>query len=463
MRSVKPVPLLLILIGSSRILLLVSLLITLLDPHVCYPIFPSSSSFNNLILPIRTQEIPSESIPNSPHKLSFRHNISLTVSLQVGSPPQNVTMVLDTGSELSWLRCNQTARLPYNTSVITNSTRSSSFDPSRSTSYVNVSCSSPTCTNRTRDFAIPVSCDGDQLCHTTLSYADMSSAEGTLASDVFRVGPAQDGYDTVFGCMFSGFSSNPDEDSKTTGLMGMNRGSLSFISQMGFRKFSYCISGTGLSGLLLLGDANFTWLAPLNYTPLIEISDPLPYFNRVAYTVQFEGIKVSDQPLTVSKSLLEPDHTGAGQTMVDSGTQFSYLLGPVYDSLRAEFLNQTRDKLRVLDDPGFVFEGGMDLCYRVPINETVLPELPSVSLMFHGAEMRVSGDPLLYRVPGEMRENDAVYCFTFGNSDLLGVEAYVIGHHHQQNVWMEFDLFNSRIGLARVQCDQAVQKLGLDE
>lgn len=75
--------------------------------------------------------------------------------------------------------------------------------------------------------------------------------------------------------------------------------------------------------------------------------------------------------------------------------------------------------------------------------------------------MTVTGDRILYRVPGERRGNDSIHCFTFGNSDLLGVEAFVIGHLHQQNVWMEFDLKKSRIGLAEIRCDLAGQKLGM--
>lgn len=75
--------------------------------------------------------------------------------------------------------------------------------------------------------------------------------------------------------------------------------------------------------------------------------------------------------------------------------------------------------------------------------------------------MSVSGERLLYRVPGMVRGSDSVYCFTFGNSDLLGIEAFVIGHHHQQNVWMEFDLEKSRVGVAEVRCDLASQRLGL--
>jgi hypothetical protein len=265
----------------------------------------------------------------------------------------------------------------------------------------------------------------------------------------------------VFGCMVSSFSSNSDEDSKNTGLMGMNRGSLSFVSQMQFPKFSYCISGSDFSGLLLLGEANFSWLAPLNYTPLIQISTPLPYFDRVAYTVQLEGIKVSDKLLPLPKSAFVPDHTGAGQTMVDSGTQFTFLLGPVYTALRSEFLNQTSGVLRVLDDPNFAFQGAMDLCYLVPLSQPTLPRLPTVTLVFQGAEMTVSGDSVLYRAPGQVRGNDSLYCFTFGNSDLLGVEAFIIGHHHQQDVWMEFDLQKSRIGLAQVRCDLAGKRFSL--
>ncbi|KAI8564015.1 hypothetical protein RHMOL_Rhmol03G0151300 [Rhododendron molle] len=391
--------------------------------------------------------IPSASIPRQPNKLSFHHNVSLTVSLSVGSPPQNVTMVLDTGSELSWLHCNKTPATP------------STFDPHRSTSYSPTPCSSSVCTTRTRDFTLPVSCDTKKLCHATISYADATSVEGNLASDTFLIdGSGLPG--TVFGCMDSGSSSNPDEDAKSTGLIGMNRGLLSFVTQMGFQKFSYCISGRDSSGVLLFGETNFPWLRPLNYTPMVQISTPLPYFDRVAYTVMLEGIRVSGKVLALPKSVFVPDHTGAGQTMVDSGTQFTFLLGPAYTALKKEFMQQTKGVLRVLEEPNFVFQGAMDLCYRVGGS---MPEagLPTVTLMFRGAEMSVSAERLMYRVPGMVRGSDSVYCFTFGNSDLLGIEAYVIGHHHQQNVWMEFDLAKLRVGLAEVRCDLASQRLGV--
>ncbi|KAI5670641.1 hypothetical protein M9H77_11005 [Catharanthus roseus] len=430
--------------SSVKLVIILHIILSslILEPILC------QSLNQSVFLTLKAEQIPSAAIPKPPNRLSFHHNVSLTVSLTIGSPPQEVTMVLDTGSELSWLHCTKTPKTPL------------SFNPQLSSSYSPVPCSSPTCRTRTRDFTVPVSCDPKNLCHAVLSYADASSVEGNLATDTFRIGnsgiPG-----LVFGCMDSGSSSNP-EDAKNTGLIGMNRGSLSFVSQMNYPKFSYCISGRDSSGLLLLGEANLTWVGPLKYTPLVKISRPLPYFDRVAYSVQLEGIKVSNTLLPLPKSAFVPDHTGAGQTMVDSGTQFTFLLGPAYDALKNEFMKQTSGILRLLNEPDFVFQGAMDLCYRVERTRTSLPPWPSVTLVFQGGvEMSVYGGKLLYKVEGESRGSDDVYCCTFGNSELLGAEAYIIGHHHQQNLWMEFDIVKSRVGLAEVRCDLASKNIGL--
>ncbi|KAF2296093.1 hypothetical protein GH714_036105 [Hevea brasiliensis] len=182
----------------------------------------------SLILPLKTQKHPRFSTTRhftttssalATNKLLFHHNVSLTVSLTVGSPPQNITMVLDTGSELSWLHCKKAQGL------------NSIFNPATSTTYAEVLCSSPTCRTGTRDLNIPVSCDAAKHCHVIISYADASSIEGTLAFETFSIGSSNRPA-TIFGCMDTGFSSNTEEDAKTTGLMGMNRGSLSFVKQM---------------------------------------------------------------------------------------------------------------------------------------------------------------------------------------------------------------------------------------
>ncbi|KAJ0258724.1 Eukaryotic aspartyl protease family protein [Hirschfeldia incana] len=427
----------------SNLLHQISILLLILPLTFCKIPSPNQEP---LVFSLKTKNVPQ----SSSDKLSFRHNVTLTISLSVGSPPQNISMVLDTGSELSWLHCKKAPNL------------GSVFNPVSSSSYSPIPCSSPICRTRTRDLPIPASCDSKtHICQVAVSYADATSLEGKLAHETFVIGSSSRP-GTIFGCMDSGLSSDLEEDAKSTGLMGMNRGSLSFVNQLGFSKFSYCISGSDSSGVLLLGDASSSWPGPIQYTPLVSETTPLPYFDRVAYTVQLEGIRVGSKLLSLPKSMFVPDHTGAGQTMVDSGTQFTFLMGPVYSALKTEFMAQTKSVLKVVDDPNFVFQGTMDLCYRVgPLIRPNFSGLPVVSLLFRGAEMSVSGQKLLYRVNGAgLKGKDQVYCFTFGNSDLLGVEAFVIGHHHQQNVWMEFDLAKSRVGFgADVRCDQASQRL----
>ncbi|KAG2328902.1 hypothetical protein Bca52824_000082 [Brassica carinata] len=129
--------------------------------------------------------------------------------------------------------------------------------------------------------------------------------------------------------------------------------------------------------------------------------------------------------LPIPASAFVPDHSGAGQTILDSGTQFTFLLAPVYNVLKTEFTKQTKSVLTV--DPG--------------------------------AELTVSGQKLLYHVPG--RGADQKYCFTFGNSELAGVEMFIVGNLHQQNVWMEYDIAQAKVGFANdVKCNQASQLLG---
>jgi hypothetical protein len=408
------------------------------------------------VFPLRARQVPAGALPRPrpPSKLRFHHNVSLTVSLAVGTPPQNVTMVLDTGSELSWLLCAPGRQ--GNASAA--AARGASFRPGASATFAAVPCGSPQCSSR--DLPAPPSCDGaSRRCSVSLSYADGSSSDGALATDVFAVGDAPP-LRSAFGCMSSAYDSSPDGVA-TAGLLGMNRGTLSFVSQASTRRFSYCISDRDDAGVLLLGHSDLPFL-PLNYTPLYQPTLPLPYFDRVAYSVQLVSIRVGGKPLPIPASVLAPDHTGAGQTMVDSGTQFTFLLGDAYSALKAEFLKQTKPVLPALEDPNFAFQGAFDTCFRVPaVRPPPSARLPAVSLLFKGAEMSVAGDRLLYKVPGERRGGDGVWCLTFGNADMVPLTAYVIGHHHQMNLWVEYDLERGRVGLAPVKCDVASERLGL--
>ena len=91
--------------------------------------------------------------------------------------------------------------------------------------------------------------------------------------------------------------------------------------------------------------------------------------------------------------------------MMDFGTQFTFLLLDAYAALKAEFLNQTRPLLAPLSEPGFVFQGAFDACFRGTEARVASATrlLPEVGLVLRRNEVAMAGEKLLYRVPGERR------------------------------------------------------------
>ena len=175
----------------------------------------------------------------------------------------------------------------------------------------------------------------------------------------------------------------------------------------------------------------------LNYTTLFTIALQLLYFNKAAYSVKLEGIKVGNNLLPIPKFVFLLDHTSVGKTMIESRTQFTFLVGEAYAPLKQEFMRQNCGLIGNPMGGNFVFQGTLDLCYKHPVSESLPQMLSPVTLMFDSAQIRVDGHQLLYQIPKSSARNNVandmvIYCFTFGNSDLVPVEANIIGNHQQQ-------------------------------
>jgi hypothetical protein len=196
---------------------------------------------------------------------------------------------------------------------------------------------------------------------------------------------------SAFGCMSFTYDSSPDGVA-TAGLLGMNRGMFSFVSQASTRRFSYCISDC--DNVLLLGHSDLPFLR-LNYQPTL----PLPYFDRVAYSIQLLGIRVGDNasrcPYPSVGARARPHHRPAD----DGGFRHAVHLTPtlLHPESRVLETNQAPPP-RAVDTLNFVFEQAFHTCFCVPAGR-----LAVVSLLFKGAEMSVAGDRLLYKVPGDRR------------------------------------------------------------
>ncbi|WVZ82877.1 hypothetical protein U9M48_030086 [Paspalum notatum var. saurae] len=414
------------------------------------------------MFPLRARQVPAVALPRppAPGKLRFHHNVSLTVSLAVGTPPQNVTMVLDTGSELSWLLCAQGRR--DGAARGTSSIRPRALATFAAEPCGSAQCSlsgprpAPCCASPSRDLPAPPSCDGaSRQCRVSLSYADRSTSDGALATDVFAVGDAPP-LRSAFGCMSSAYDSSPDGIA-TAGLLGMNRSTLSFMSQARTRRFSHYISDRDDAGMLLLGHSGLPFL-PLNFTPLYQpTARPCRSRTSTASPTRSSSSASASAPNTC------PSRRPCSRRTTPAPGRPWWT--PARSSPSSSETPTPPSKPSSSNKPSpssFAFQEAFDTCFRVPAGRPPpSARLPPVTLLFNGAEMSVAGDKLLYKVPGERRGGDGVWCLTFGNADMVPLTAYVVGqHHHQMNVWVEYDLERDRVGLAPVKCDVASQRLG---
>ena len=64
------------------------------------------------------------------------------VTVGLGTPKKDLSLIFDTGSDITWTQCQPCARSCYKQ-------KEQIFDPSQSTSYTNISCSSSICNSLT--------------------------------------------------------------------------------------------------------------------------------------------------------------------------------------------------------------------------------------------------------------------------------------------------------------------------
>ncbi|KAF2323042.1 hypothetical protein GH714_032948 [Hevea brasiliensis] len=247
--------------------------------------------------------------------------LNYIVTVELGG--RNMTVIVDTGSDLTWVQC-QPCRLCYNQ-------QDPLFNPSVSPSYETVLCNSSIC--QSLQFATGNSgvCGSNpQTCNYVVNYGDGSYTRGELGTEHLNLGTTPvDNF--IFGCgrnnrgLFGGAS----------GLMGFGRSDLSLISQSSAifgGIFSYCLPNTAAdaSGSLVLGD-NFSVYkntTPISYTRMIP-NPQLPTF----YFLNLTGIGIGGVAL-------QAPALGQGGILIDSGTVITRLPPSVYRILKAVFLKQ---------------------------------------------------------------------------------------------------------------------------
>ncbi|KAK1683469.1 hypothetical protein QYE76_044317 [Lolium multiflorum] len=345
-------------------------------------------------------------------------NGEFLMDLSIGTPAVPYAAIIDTGSDLVWTQCKPCVEC-FNQSTPV-------FDPSSSSTYSALPCSSSFCAD------LPTSkCTTATKCGYTYTYGDSSSTQGVLAAETFTL--AKEKLPGVaFGC---GDTNEGEGFTQGAGLVGLGRGPLSLVSQLGLDKFSYCLTSlddTSKSPLLLGSLAAISKTAAVQTTPLVK-NPSQPSF----YYVNLKGLTVGSTHITLPSSAFSVQADGTGGVIVDSGTSITYLELQGYRALKKAFTAQM--KLPAADGSGI----GLDLCFAAPASGVDQVEVPKLVLHFDGADLDLPAENYMVLDSGS-----GALCLTVMGSRGLSI----IGNFQQQNIQFVYDVGGDTLSFAPVEC-----------
>ncbi|XP_058200893.1 aspartyl protease family protein At5g10770-like [Rhododendron vialii] len=340
------------------------------------------------------------------------------VMVGLGTPKKDLSLVIDTGSGLTWTQCEPCVKCYHQ--------EEPTFNPSSSQSYRNITCDSPRCSQLTSATGNSPGC-ATTTCVYGIRYSDSSFSVGLLGSEKLTLTPSDVFPHFIFGCG----KNNQGLFYGAAGLLGLDRGPFSTVSQTAFKYgnyFSYCLpSDSSSTGTLTFGKGG-TKSTDLKFTPLLVNPQATMY-----YFVGIIGIKVGGEKLPISESVFKTPGT-----IIDSGTTFTRLQPGAYAALRTSFLEATKDYNRTAG--GLIF----DTCYDFTGYDTV--RVPTISFLFAGnIEVPIDVSGILIYV-GSSR-----FCLAFaGNSDASNVG--IFGNVQQQTLDVVHDVAGGKIGFGTRGC-----------
>uniref|UniRef100_A0A453L2P1 Peptidase A1 domain-containing protein n=1 Tax=Aegilops tauschii subsp. strangulata TaxID=200361 RepID=A0A453L2P1_AEGTS len=336
------------------------------------------------------------------------------VSVGLGTPARGMTVVFDTGSDLSWVQCTPCSDCYEQKDPL--------FDPARSSTYSAVPCAAPECQGLDSR-----SCSPDRKCRYEVVYGDQSQTDGALARDTLTLTPS----DTLPGFVFGCGERDTGLFGRADGLVGLGREKVSLSSQAASKYgagFSYCLpSSSSAAGYLSLGGP-----APANarFTAM-ETRRDTPSF----YYVGLVGVKVAGRTVRVS-----PVVFAAAGTVIDSGTVITRLPPRAYAALRSKFA-RSMGRYGYKRAPALSI---LDTCYDFTGHTTV--RIPSVALVFAGgAAVGLDFSGVLYVA------KVAQACLAFAaNGD--GADVGILGNTQQKTLAVVYDVANNKIGFGANGC-----------
>ncbi|XP_028758573.1 aspartyl protease family protein At5g10770-like [Neltuma alba] len=349
------------------------------------------------------------------------------VKLGVGTPPQYSSLIVDTGSSLSWLQC-QPCKGSCHPQV------DPLFNPSRSKTFKKFPCSSPSCSSLKESTLNDPGCEvGSGACVYREAYGDSSFSIGYLSQDVLSLTPSETLPGFVYGCG----QNNQGLFGKSSGILGLGHDKLSALAQLSTKygyAFSYCLptsfsaSKPSKGGYLSIGSSSLA-KSPFKFTPMVK-NPKIPSL----YSIDLTAITVAGRPLGIAASSYKVP------TIVDSGTVITRLPMPVYTALKEAFVKIMSKKYKPTEGISI-----LDTCFEGRAKEIV--NVPEIGMIFQGgAALPLNGHNTLIEL------DEKTTCLAIAGSSGTNPIA-IIGNYQQQTFNVAFDISNSKIGFAPAGCE----------
>ncbi|KAL2614245.1 hypothetical protein R1flu_025937 [Riccia fluitans] len=357
----------------------------------------------------------------------------------VGTPARLFSVIVDTGSDLTWVQCDP-CKLCY-------PQEGDYFNPNASSSYYGLRCNSTSCRSAG---GFGEDSHGDGGCNPQMpgdckyfyNYGDLSNTTGDYALETvtFNVsgGAPLQIEQILFGCGHS----NIGLFQGSGGLLGLGQGAISFVSQIGNlfgNKFSYCLvprdHPLGVKSPLVFGeDSAYASLEnKMQWTPILK-NTPVDTF----YYINITGVSVAGETLPISEDVWIIDSQGYGGSIIDSGTTLTYFKPEAYDLISKRIQE-------LISYPIVSSIPVLDICYNV--SDVMNPDFPSLSITFQdNAIMELPFKNYFIRADPE----DEVYCLALLPGGPKNMN--IIGNFQQQNFHVVYDRGNARVGFAHVDC-----------
>ncbi|CAO2143842.1 unnamed protein product [Urochloa humidicola] len=331
------------------------------------------------------------------------------MEISIGTPPQKLTALADTGSDLIWTKCGACASCkPLG---------SPSYYPNNSSSFSKLPCAAPLC-GALQNASNATSCGaGGAECDYKYYYGLTNNSDqytqGYLATETITLGG-----DAAPGIGFGCTNMSKGRFGTTgSGLVGLGPGPVSLVSQLNAGTFSYCLTrDASKASPLLFGSLATLSGGGVQSTPLVPGS--------AYYTVHLVGITIGSEGIT---------GFDAG-VVFDSGTTLTYLADELYTRAMQELISQM-DLPRAPDmdeiEACFYYDGGS-------------VAVPSMVLHFDGgADMALPVRNYFINVGGGMA------CWVVQRSPGLSV----IGNIMQTDFHVLYDVDKSMLSFQPAKCD----------